>query len=90
MEDGESLCTILDNLRRLRGHEQVNRWQAHIRSTDWNLFLQSILHDHYDLSYRKPGKKSNYPEPSYSIDLSDESTESIEKAAEELVSLLQF
>ncbi len=87
MEDGESLCGILDHLRRLRGHAQVDRWHEQIRSADWKNFLQSILHDHYDLSYRKPGQTSNYPEPSHTINIVNETQESIEQAAQELLQI---
>lgn len=77
----EVLCELLDNLRFLRGHEQVDAWHEMIRAQDWPAFLQSILKDHYDLCYRPAGcEKSNYQKSTGQIDLASHHREDFKKA----------
>jgi len=83
--DPDTLASILDNLRQLRGHKQVDAWQAQITSRIWPAFVASILKDHYDLCYRRPGSPdSNYQVPSRQLALHDCSAASYAQAAREL------
>ncbi len=76
------LIPLLDRLRPLRGHQQVNTWQEQIRTSDWDNFLNSILRDHYDLAYRPAGsEQSNYQAPSHEVHLTEISSEELNKAA---------
>lgn len=78
----ETLAVILDNLRQLRGHKQVDSWQAQIAAGAWPEFVTSILEDHYDLCYRRPGSKdSNYQPPASQQLLRDCSDNSYAEAA---------
>ncbi len=82
------LCSLLDKLRPLRGHEQVDHWHTLIAEKDWISFLQSILGNHYDLCYRPAGgPKSNYQKPSRILDIEDHSEASFQKATETLLNL---
>ncbi|MEJ6578385.1 MAG: tRNA 2-selenouridine(34) synthase MnmH [Akkermansiaceae bacterium] len=82
----QSLKDTLDGLRRLRGHEQVDRWHQQIDAGDWPSFLQSILVDHYDLAYRLPGsEESVYPKPSQTLEIPSANSADFEKAAADLI-----
>lgn len=81
------LSALLEHLRPLRGHQQVNQWQAQIHAADWDHFLTSILRDHYDLCYRPAGSKdSRYPAPSSTLEVPDGSEAAFQKASDELLS----
>ncbi len=86
IQDPDSLKDTLDGLRRLRGHEQVDAWHRQIEARDWPAFLSSILADHYDLVYRRPGSEDSvYPVPEHTIDLPSCAPEDFEKAASDLI-----
>ncbi len=88
ISDPESLKQTLDGLRRLRGHAQVDQWHHEIDAQDWKSFLQSILQDHYDLVYRKPGSDDSvYSVPERTLDPGTVSADDFEKAAAELIRL---
>lgn len=59
VEDPQRLKDTLDGLRRLRGHAQIDQWHAQIDQADWTTFLESILLNHYDVVYRKPGSEDS-------------------------------
>ncbi|YCM45486.1 tRNA 2-selenouridine(34) synthase MnmH [Verrucomicrobiaceae bacterium 227] len=87
IQNPQSLKDTLDGLRRLRGHDQVNRWHQQIDSGDWPSFLESILVDHYDLAYRLPGSEDSvYPKPSHSLEIPSANSADFEKAAADLIS----
>ena len=86
IEEPDSLKSTLDGLRRLRGNDQVDEWHRQIEARDWPAFLSSILADHYDLVYRRPGSEDSvYPVPEHSIDLLSCSFDDFEKAASDLI-----
>lgn len=88
LDEPEELSQLLDKLRPLRGHQQVDHWHELISKRDWPAFLKSILRDHYDLCYRPAGStKSNYQAPSKTLELEDGSESSFRKAAEHLLAL---
>lgn len=88
LDEPDELCGLLDKLRSLRGHEQVERWRTLITARDWPGFLESILRDHYDLCYRPVGSEnSNYQKSSSLIDLPDHQEASFQKAAQSLLNL---
>jgi len=90
IDDPDSLKETLDGLRRLRGNEQVDTWHQQIDSRDWNSFLKSILVDHYDLVYRRPGSEDSvYPEPERIFEPASASESDFEKSAAELIRLYQ-
>ena len=87
LDEPTELCELLDNLRPLRGHEQVDTWQTLIAEKKWPEFLASILSKHYDLCYRPAGSgKSNYQEPSRILPITNRSQASFQKAAQQLLS----
>ncbi|MFT5881792.1 MAG: tRNA 2-selenouridine synthase [Crocinitomicaceae bacterium] len=87
-EDPAALTQLLNVLKRLRGEEQVCKWQEQIAKGDWEAFLQSILVDHYDLSYRKPSdKKSIYSAPLAELTVESALLKSYDKAADDLINL---
>lgn len=87
-EDPAALTQLLNVLKRLRGEEQVCKWQEQIAKGDWEAFLQSILVDHYDLSYRKPSdKKSIYSAPLAELTVESALLKSYDKAAGDLINL---
>ena len=70
VNEPDHLKKTLDGLRRLRGHEQVDEWHCQIDSRDWTTFLASILVNHYDIVYRKPGSDDSvYHEPEHHLRL---------------------
>ena len=80
-----SLKETLNGLRRLRGHQQVNQWHQQIDEEKWQAFLESILSDHYDLCYRRPGSQDSiYREPYHTLDLPDASDDTFQEAARSL------
>lgn len=87
-ENPAALIELLEVLKRLRGDKQVSQWQEQIANADWEAFLQSILVDHYDLSYRKPtDQKSIYSPPVAELTVESASPEAYESGAEKLVGL---
>ncbi|MFT6180671.1 MAG: tRNA 2-selenouridine synthase [Akkermansiaceae bacterium] len=86
IENPDSLKETLNGLRRLRGNEQVDTWHQQIDTRDWDAFLQSILVDHYDLCYRRPGSEDSvYPEPEVTFQPASSSTADFQKAAADLI-----
>ena len=49
--DVATLCTRLDALRTLRGHERIDQWQALARSGDFEVLVRALLEEHYDPIY---------------------------------------
>lgn len=88
LDDPADLCQLLDKLRPLRGHQQVDHWHTLIAHQDWPAFLESILRDHYDLCYRPVGSEnSNYQKTCEVITLPDASATSFQQAAQSLINL---
>ncbi len=85
-DDPQRIITLVDALRRLRGNELVDQWQALIKEGRWTEFVRSILENHYDLVYRRPGSADCvYQLPTRQIALTDAGNESIARAASELL-----
>ncbi len=51
--DGPRLSAVLDNLRRLRGHDVVDGWQALLRSGGLTGLAAALMSAHYDPSYAR-------------------------------------
>lgn len=86
-EDPARLVATVDGLRRIRGNEIVDQWAEFINAGDWTSFVRSVLVNHYDKVYRRPGsEKSVYPAPSEAIVLADASPASLAAAAARVVS----
>jgi tRNA 2-selenouridine synthase len=82
LENPEALREPLNGLRRLRGHDLVDRWLHKIQARDWTGFLESILTDHYDRCYRRPGSNDSiYPEPESTLRLPSAEADDLAKAA---------
>lgn len=80
------LCDALNPLRRLRGHETVDRWHQLIKTGSWSEFVSSVLEDHYDLCYRRPGSDSSvYQTPAREISLPDASHQSYASVAQQVI-----
>ena len=85
LKEPTALLKLLDKLRPLRGHQQVEHWHHLVKSQEWSAFLTSILRDHYDLCYRPAGsEKSNYQLPSNTLELSDHQDSTFQEAANTL------
>lgn len=81
-----TLKETLDHLRRIRGHEQVDLWHDQIDQGKWKELLRSILEDHYDLSYRRPGSPDSvYSEPESRLPLPSAAPSDLSNAARELI-----
>lgn len=86
IENPASLQETLNGLRRLRGHQQVDCWQQQIERQDWQDFLESILTDHYDRCYRRPGSENSvYRQPARSLSLPTADQASFCEAAASLI-----
>lgn len=86
IKNPEQLKDTLDGLRRLRGHEQVDQWHAEIDARDWPTFLESILLNHYDLVYRRPGSEDSiYHAPEDHLHLNEFSKTVFSDGATELI-----
>ena len=82
----DSLKETLEGLRRLRGNEQVDEWHRQIDARNWDDFLKSILVDHYDLVYRRPGSEDSvYPDPEQTLVIPSHNQGDFEKAATDLI-----
>ena len=85
--DPEALKETLNGLRRLRGNERVDSWHQQIDDRRWSDFLESILVDHYDLCYRRPGSHDSvYPEPEDTLLICSHRAGDYQKAAADLIS----
>ena len=85
-DDPQRIHTLVNGLRRLRGNELVDQWQKLITAGRWTEFVRSILENHYDLVYRRPGSADCvYRKPERQIGLPDAQTASIAQAARELI-----
>ena len=85
-DDPRRIHQLVDKLRRLRGSELVDQWQSLIDAGEWTGFVRSILENHYDLVYRRPGSSGCvYQSPACQIALPDAGVESITRAAAELI-----
>lgn len=81
------LSDLLNELRRIRGNDQVNAWQKMIENDEWASFVRSILQNHYDLAYRRPGQDGcAYPHPEKVIALSEADPKALREAAGQLLS----
>lgn len=86
IENPASLQETLKGLRRLRGHQQVDCWHQQIERQDWQGFLESILTDHYDRCYRRPGSQNSvYREATRSLSLPTADQASFCEAAASLI-----
>ena len=86
LENPETLSGLLDPLSRLRGRARVQEWQALITEGAWPEFVTSVLENHYDLCYRRPGSsESNYQVPVKQLSVPDCSPESYLEVASQLV-----
>ena len=82
IKDPDSLKETLNGLRHLRGHEQVDLWFQQIDQENWPSFLESILIDHYDQCYRRPGSPDSvYQESSQTVNISEATQAGFEQAA---------
>ena len=85
LDDPETLSVLLNPLSRLRGRTRVQEWQTLITQGAWPEFVASILENHYDLCYRRPGSSdSNYQAPTEQLSLPDCSLESYLEVASHL------
>ena len=85
LEDPGFLSSLLKPLERLRGRSLIETWHKQIAQRLWPDFVTSLLENHYDLCYRRPGSpNSNYQSPAGRIALTDYSSESYRKAAHAL------
>lgn len=86
LDDPKELASLLDPLRPLRGHKQVDAWKRQIALGEWSAFVASLLEHHYDLCYRRPGSPDSvYQRPDRRLDLQDCRAASFAAAAGELV-----
>ena len=66
--------------------EQVKEWQEQIKLGQWKDFVRSILVNHYDLAYRRPGAEGSvYQTPSGVIALPDAQPGTLDQAARALL-----
>ncbi|MDE0826458.1 MAG: tRNA 2-selenouridine(34) synthase MnmH [Akkermansiaceae bacterium] len=85
-QDPAHLTELLNELRRIRGNDQVDQWQSQIKADDWLTFTRSILEHHYDLAYRRPGAEGSvYQPPTDLIALPDANPDSLASAAKQLI-----
>ena len=90
IDDPNSLKETLSGLTRLRGKTLIETWFQQIDSSDWSSFLQSILIDHYDLAYRRPGSDDSfYPEPECTISPESCADKNFQHSAKELIDRFQ-
>ena len=68
----DTLASLVDQLRKLRGNDRVEQWRTSISEGRWTEFVTSLLENHYDLCYRRPGSpNSNYQAPAEKLPLPD-------------------
>ncbi len=90
IDDPNSLKETLSGLTRLRGKTLIENWFQQIDSSNWSSFLQSILIDHYDLAYRRPGSDDSiYPEPECTISPESCAEKNFQHSAKELIKRFQ-
>ena len=88
LEQPESLSKLLKPLEKLRGRPQLQSWLDQIACQAWPDFVTSLLENHYDLCYRRPGTAdSNYPSPTSQLALPDHSPASYRDAARTLIEI---
>ncbi len=86
IEQPQRLKTLLDHLRRLRGHQLVDLWHQQIDQHEWTSFLESILTHHYDPAYRSAGSaESIYQKPAFFIEIPSINSQSLQKHAAALI-----
>jgi tRNA 2-selenouridine synthase len=59
----DTLCTSLDLLRPLRGHEAVDHWQKMVRSGDFAALAEELIREHYDPGYERARERHDMTEP---------------------------
>lgn len=88
-DEPQQLLDLLDILARLRGHDQVAEWKDLIQKEHWDGFVKSILVNHYDLCYRKPGdEKSNYQPVSSTVQIARTDQLSYAQAAQDVLKIV--
>ena len=86
VQDQSLLKNTISGLARLRGKERIEQWNQDIDQENWPEFLHSILLDHYDLVYRRPGtEESVYQTPERTLSVPSADPSDFEKAATELI-----
>jgi hypothetical protein len=90
VQDQALLKSTISGLARLRGKERIEQWNRLIDQENWSEFLQSILLDHYDLVYRRPGsEESVYQTPEKTLTPSSSNQGDFEQMATELIAHYQ-
>ncbi len=87
VRDIPAFCARLDALRALRGHEQINRWQAQARDGRLVEVVRELLLHHYDPIYRQSTARnfSGFSAPAATLELADGSPEAMAAAARRLL-----
>lgn len=57
----DSLCSMLDMLRHLRGHGTVDRWQEMVAAGDFTALAEELIREHYDPSYQRARERHDMP-----------------------------
>ena len=90
VQDQSLLKSTISGLARLRGKERIEQWNKSIDQENWSEFLQSILLDHYDLVYRRPGsEESAYQTPERTLNPSSSDQVDFEQTATDLIAHYQ-
>ena len=90
VQDQSLLKSTISGLVRLRGKERIEQWNRLIDQENWSEFLQSILLDHYDLVYRRPGsEESVYQTPEKTLNPSSSDQVDFEQTATDLIAHYQ-
>ena len=88
LQDKDFLKKTLVKLIRVQGHKQVNKWMCLIDQGKMDVFVESILTEHYDPAYTLSQKKNNYnKENTESLDIPNLEKDSLKKLVKHLKTL---
>ncbi len=88
VKDSEFLKQCLEPLRRIRGHEQVDAWNAMIDRSSFEELAKSLIIEHYDPTYSK-SRAAHEPVVVAKIDAGTLDTSSFDQAAVQAADVLK-
>lgn len=85
-QDPKGLASKLDRLTKRHGKREIQSWKEMILRGDWAGFVEAVLTEHYDPSYRTAGEETASA-PQLSLSVQNLLTGGADEAADRLLSL---
>lgn len=79
------ISTLISRLKGLKGQDTIDHWHALIKNSQWDEFIQAMLSELYDISYKNAGdKNSSFRAPFITVAIENSSKKAFSAAAEKI------